>query len=391
MTSKTSNVGSSVANHALTEKTVGAIVGAAIGDAIGGATEGWSHEAILEHWGGFVTGPAPMRKQQTISPQLTRGNGRFTDDTLMTHLLIETIGELRRHIDAFDLADVFVPKLAFEPRWIPELQSESNVLSRVFLAEKNLVLRLWTVKNDPREAGVGNAVNCGAAMYAAPLGIINAGRPQQAYDEAINVFGAHQWSYGREAAGVMAACVAEAANPLGSNVSNVLEVASSISKDGTRDAILATLEAASKFRNWEDAVSSGALREAIRPFDTVGEKYRDPDMGAKMPSRTKSIEELPIALGMLLITQGDVRQTILGGTNYGRDADSIASMGGAIAGALGGRSSIPIDWADYVSKASETDIFAPAEDLAQVAIEIATADLLEVERSKLILTAITGG
>lgn len=373
----------------LTDKIVGSIVGAAIGDAIGGATEGWSHEAILEHWGGFVLGPAPMRKQRTISPQLTRGDGRFTDDTLMTHLLIETICELRRHLDAFDLADVFVPKLAFDQKWIPELQQEGNVLSRVFLAEKNLVLKLWSVKNDPREAGVGNAVNCGAAMYSAPIGLINAGRPRQAYDEAVSVFGAHQWSYGREAAGVMAACIAEASNPLGSSIESVLETAVNLSKDGTHKAIVAVLGAAEHFDNWQDAVTSGELRDAIREFDTVGEKYREPEMGAKMPSRTKSIEELPIALAMLKITSGDVRKTILGGTNYGRDADSIASMGGAIAGALGGRGAIPQDWADTVAKASSTDIYEPAEALAQAAIDIAKADILEIERSRFIVSAIT--
>lgn len=34
-------------------------------------------------------------------------------------------------------------------------------------------------------------------------------------------------------------------------------------------------------------------------------------------------------------------KTIIGGVNYGHDADSIASMGGAIAGALCGGTSIP--------------------------------------------------
>lgn len=366
-------------------KVIGSIVGAAVGDAIGGATEGWSHKAIMEHWGGHVTGIAPMRKQLTISPKLERGNGRFTDDTLMTHLLIETICDLRRHIDAFDLADVFVPKLAFEQRWIPELQEQGNVLSRVFLAEKNLVLKLWTVKNDPREAGVGNAVNCGAAMYSAPIGLINAGRPERAYSEAIEVFGAHQSSYGREAAGVMAACVATAADPGGSTVDDVLEVALNLSKDGTHQAIVSVLEAAEKFDSWKQAVESGELRKAIATYDTVGEKYRDPDIGAKMPGRNKSIEELPIALAMLKITEGDIRETILGGTNYGRDADSIASMGGAIAGALRGEQELPKDWIEAIEKASETSIVKPAIDLFEACVDISKAD---IEQAKSELEAV---
>ena len=54
------------------------------------------------------------------------------------------------------------------------------------------------------------------------------------------------------------------------------------------------------------------------------------------PSREHSIEEVPIALGFLVVTGGDFEQTIFGATNYGRDNDSIAGMGGAIAGALHG-------------------------------------------------------
>ena len=38
---------------------------------------------------------------------------------------------------------------------------------------------------DPRQGGIGNMVNCGAAMYIAPIGAVNAGDPKAAYDEAI--------------------------------------------------------------------------------------------------------------------------------------------------------------------------------------------------------------
>ena len=380
MTMNESMASASKTLHSLESRIVGSLASAAVGDAIGGATEGWMHEQIMEHWGGFVLGIAPMRKQATISPWLERGQGRVTDDTLMTNLMIDTITELNRHIDAFDLGDVFVPKMAFEKRWLPEMQVESNVLNRVFLAEKYLVLKLLVVRSDPREAGVGNAVNCGAAMYASPIGLINAGRPERAYDEAISVFGAHQASYGREAAGVLAACVAEAASPDGSSVERITKVALGLSKDGTHEAITAVLEAAREFNDWQSAVTSGGIRAAIAPFDTVGEKYREPDMGAKLPSRTKSIEELPVALAMLQITNGDVRETILGGTNYGRDADSIASMGGAIAGALGGADSVPSDWAAKVEEASGFSIYEPAQRLAKSAAVIAKDDLAAMAR-----------
>jgi hypothetical protein len=42
-------------------------------------------------------------------------------------------------------------------------------------------MRLRLANADPRLGGVGNMVNCGAAMYAAPVGIVNAADPEGAY------------------------------------------------------------------------------------------------------------------------------------------------------------------------------------------------------------------
>src|SRR5690606_17701071 len=104
--------------------------------------------------------------------------------------------------------------------------------------------------------------------------------------------------------------------------------------------------AAGKASHWTDAVESGVLRQAMAPLDTVGEDYRDQGLGARRPSRVHSIEELPIALGMVALADGDWRDAVLGGVNYGRDADSIASMAGAITGALHGPSAIPGELAE---------------------------------------------
>ena len=62
---------------------------------------------------------------------------------------------------------------------------------RLFLAEKWLVLKLRYGHANPRDAGVGNIVNCGAAMYIAPVGIANAGDPGGAYLEALELTARH--------------------------------------------------------------------------------------------------------------------------------------------------------------------------------------------------------
>ncbi|MEU6808451.1 ADP-ribosylglycohydrolase family protein [Streptomyces sp. NPDC046831] len=353
----------------------GALVGAAVGDALGGPVEGWSPEQIVRRHGGRVLGVVgpwhgdDWRTARPVAPY-HKGDGHVTDDTLMTHALVRVYARVRDHLDAYAVADHLVPDLMTNPRWIPELEAEALPLQRIFLAEKWLVARLHYGHVDPREAGVGNIVNCGAAMYMAPVGLVNAAHPAAAYAEALDVAGAHQSSYGREAAGVHAAAVAAACAP-GATPDAVVAACLSLAKDGTRAAIEAVCEAAARHTDFESAL--GPLREAVAPYDTVGPEYRSPSLGARRPSRLHAVEELPVALGMLVVSGGDFRHAVLGAVNYGRDCDSIATMAGALAGALG--SPVPGEWATTVAEASRLDLWEPARTLAGVAREVFARDV----------------
>ncbi|MEU5675978.1 ADP-ribosylglycohydrolase family protein [Streptomyces rochei] len=359
----------------LDERVTGALVGAAVGDALGGPVEGYSPEQILERHGGRVhgiVGPWNGDAWRTARPLAPyhKGDGHVTDDTLMAHALVRVYDTVRDHLDAYAVAEHLVPDLMTRTRWIPELEAEALPLQRVFLAEKWLAARLHYGHVDPREAGTGNIVNCGAAMYMAPVGLVNAANPAAAYAEALDVAGAHQSSYGREAAGVLAAAVAAACAP-GATPDSVVAAALALAKDGTRAAIEAVCEAAARCSDFESAL--GPLREAVAPYDTVGPDYRAPSLGARRPSRLHAIEELPVALGMLLVSGGDFRHAVLGAVNYGRDCDSIATMAGALAGALG--SPVPEDWAKAVAEASRLDLWAPAATLTAVAREVFARDV----------------
>ncbi|WP_381799570.1 ADP-ribosylglycohydrolase family protein [Streptomyces niveus] len=360
---------------ALEDRITGALVGAAVGDALGGPVEGYTPEQIMDRHGGRVTGIVgpwneDWRTARPIAPY-HKGDGHVTDDTLLTHALVRVYDTVRDHLDAYAVADHLVPDLISTPRWIPELEAEALPLQRIFLAEKWLVARIHYGHVDPREAGAGNIVNCGAAMYMAPVGLVNAANPAAAYAEAVDVAGAHQSSYGREAAGVLAAAVAAACVP-GATPTSVIDACLALAKDGTRAAIEAVCEVAAAHQDFEPALRP--LREAVAPFDTVGPDYRAPSLGARRPSRLHSIEELPVALGMLLIGDGDYRRTVLGSVNYGRDCDSIATMSGAVAGALSGGAAIPAEWSKRVSEASRLDLQGPARTLTEVAYEVFARD-----------------
>lgn len=359
----------------LEDKAVGCLVGAGVGDALGGATEGWTPEQIQERWGGYVTGIVPpyyadWRDARPIAPY-HKGDGHITDDTLMTQALVEVYAKRGDHLDAYAVAEDLVPLLIQGKRWVPELETDALLLHRIFLAEKWLVARLHYGHVDPREAGVGNIVNCGAAMYVAPVGIVNAGDPDGAYAEAVDVVAPHQSSYGREAAGVFAAAVAAAMAP-GTTPADVVDACLQVAHDGTRAAIVAVTEESRRHHDWRAAL--GGLRDSVAPFDTVGPLYREPALDARRPSRTKSIEELPIALGLMLLADGAYEPAVLGAVNYGRDADSIATMAGAICGALGGEFAVPVAWHRQVVEASRTELAAAGRTMARVTQRVIALD-----------------
>jgi ADP-ribosylglycohydrolase len=360
----------------LDRRSVGCLAGAAVGDALGGPTEGHSVHEIRTRYGGPVTGVvapfyADWATRRPTSPYY-KGDGHVTDDTLMTRCLVSTYADRLDHLDAFDVAATLVPKLMEGLVWVPELERETVPLQRIFLAEKWLVARLHYGHVDPREAGTGNMVNCGAAMYMAPVGIANAGDPGRAYAEAIDIAGAHQSSYGREAAGVFAAAVA-CAMDVRATVSAVVATCTELARDGTRDAIVAVCETASGLS--DPVEQADVLRAAVSPFDSVGPDYRQPHLDARRPSRTKSIEELPVALGLVVVAGGDYRRAVLGGVNYGRDSDSIATMAGAIAGALSGASCIPSPWLAAVASGSRLDLAESGLTMARVARAIHAQDV----------------
>jgi ADP-ribosylglycohydrolase len=75
---------------------------------------------------------------------------------------------------------------------------------------------------------------------------------------------------------------------------------------------------------------------------------------------------VPAALGILYLADGDPAETILGCANFGRDADTIATIGGAIAGALRGADRIPAAWIETVGAACPIDQWQLARDLLSV-------------------------
>ncbi len=359
-------------NDLLLKKTQGCLYGGAIGDAMGAPAE-WRMPDEIRARFGYIT---DLVESWDEDDRRGRGQGRYTDDTHMVQLLCHCYLEHGDHLDAHEFFRRIVPKMALEDRWVPEYQREMKLVERLFYPEKWLYNR-WLANADPRQAGAGNMVNCGAAMYAAPVGIVNACDPVRAYQEAVDIFSAHQASFGLEAAAVMAASVAEAFKP-GASVSSIIDAALTVAKDGTADCIAAIADKASTMSDWKAAIAP--LRDVMREYDTSPDdarRERGNGTNAWTPSRHHSIEEVPLALGFLVVTGGDFEGTIMGATNYGRDNDSIAGMGGAIAGAMHGLDALRSEWVEQINTANRIDLMPIASDIAALARKLQGRQLAE--------------
>ncbi|MCJ8324642.1 MAG: ADP-ribosylglycohydrolase family protein [Rhizobiales bacterium] len=365
-------------------KVRGLVHGVAFGDAMGAPVEKLSAGDIRKRYG-RVDDLNTKWHRDSQSEQMrkgrVRGAGIVTDDTLMTLALMEVYNDVNRHIDAWDMADGMVREIAWRQRWIPELQKETALIERLFYPEKWIFQRHQLSSCDPRQGGIGNMVNCGAAMYIAPIGVVNACNPQDAYNEAIAFASGHQQSYGLEAAGVVAGAVAAAFTP-NISVSEIANIALSLAKDGTHNAIYEILEVAEDLRQKgaENDEVIDVFLKTITPFSPMGDDLNHTvnKVGKAspnyQPSRFLSIEELPLALGFCLVANGEFKKAIVDGINSGRDTDSIGVMIGAILGAMHGQSIVDEADEHQLNEANRLDIAAETATFVRTAQTILTDD-----------------
>ena len=376
----------------------GMLHGIALGDALGAPVEKLSAAQIRERYG-RVTSVMTRWHKMDLPPEQrnhrVRGDGIVTDDTLMTLALMDIYADVRRHLDAWDMADGMVRQIVWIKRWVPELGREAMLIDRLFYPEKWIFQRHQLSNCEPRQGGIGNMVNCGAAMYIAPIGAVNAADPRAAYDEAIAFASGHQESYGLEAAGVMAAAVAAAFVP-GATIEQIFDVAVGLAKDGTRDALIAIGETARQLRGTgaDHAGVCDAFHATIADFSVMGDdvNHSANKVGrltdAYRPSRLQSIEELPLALGFCLLNNGDFRLSIEDGINSGRDTDSIGVMAGAILGALHGENVIDDADARQIDKANRLDLQASADAFTRTVTTMLTADRAAASKREAALAAL---
>ncbi len=94
------------------------------------------------------------------------------------------------------------------------------------------------------------------------------------------------------------------------------------------------------------------------------------------PRHSMSPEAIPQALGVFLLTGGDFKKGMFWASNFGRDADTIAALVGAMSGARQGYEVIPPAWVERVRRPSGVCLkFAASHDVVELGSQLARLGL----------------
>lgn len=291
------------AGSTLEDRIYGCLAGGLIGDAMGAPGEGKTYTQIREQFG---------------PDGIVDFEGTGTDDTAIREQLIDAILKADGDVTCDHFAQSFLDHRDKNYRlwYIP-------VKSAFHKFEAGLRL--------PAYAGWDNMQSSSTAMSIAPMGIVNACDPRRAALETLDVASAiHHGSSGfcRDAACAMAAAVAAAFDP-DATVALIVDAATAhllpISAGEMRHRIQVTL----------------ALAQETGGYEPFREAYYERHL---YPTISDSRETVPATLAIFRLADGDPEAAIWMGANFGRDADTIATMAGGLAGAFRGASGLPQRW-----------------------------------------------
>jgi hypothetical protein len=84
---------------------------------------------------------------------------------------------------------------------------------------------------------------------------------------------------------------------------------------------------------------------------------------------TGTVETVPVTLALFRLADGDPNQAIVMGANFGRDADTIATMVGGLAGALRGVDALRPDWVRKAESGAGASYRATVDRLVELLAE----------------------
>jgi ADP-ribosylglycohydrolase len=315
------------------DRVYGCLIGGAIGDALGAPVENWHYTDIRQQHGritSFLPQPGRRRDGQP---------GQITDDSTLRHYLCRAIIDTGGRVGPEEYARV----------WLDRLNPD-----RLFVTER-LVLEKLRLGMSPWDTGRGQLLADAAIMSIAPVGIINAGDPRQAYADAVLVAGLHQDGIERDAAATLAAGIASCFLP-DPTLASVVDAMRANATYEVRRLLDDARKLAAQATNADDLVKSFYQTLLDRTFPSPPGETWDAQRSVAATSR----EVLPAAVALLLAHGDDPNQALIEAASFGRDTDTIASVVGCLVGAYHGAAALNPAWIEDCERAN-TAFFTEAD------------------------------
>lgn len=313
----------------LKDKAIGALCGLSIGDSFGDAARMPENQRDY----GFTT-------------DFNKGASWSTDDTEFALLVAETIISREGDFTSDDVVEMWMKHVATEDELkrggVSEVEACNNLRRGI----------------RPPESGKFNPYHQsdGAAMRSGPIGIYCAGDPQKAahlaeVDASVSHYADGIW-------GAQAVAVAVSLAMVDADMDEIWDAVLKTAPEGSwfREALLRVDRIITE--------SNGDIAEAWMPLHN--ELFST--------HRSTVAEALPEVFGCLRLKNDSFKSGLLLAANFGRDADTIGAVAGAVLGAKYGAKNIPEHWLAKTRYPSGTclkftkgiDIFRYAEQIANL-------------------------
>ncbi|ANY84096.1 hypothetical protein BB934_38230 (plasmid) [Microvirga ossetica] len=280
----------------LVERATAAMAYGRLGDSMGTPTENLEPDEITAKFGWVTT---------------YEGDG--TDDTIMALMIAKAL----IRTDGFATSD----------DWAKECLDHRELIfgDKIEKFFASVIHALTKVERGslPRRVAIGNMPSSSSAMAIVPVGIVNAGNPQMAAQQASEIASflhVDEVAFCQDGAAAMASAIAAALGGA-STIEEVVE---------TSTVYLKPWSGSEMIRLIKDAC---ALAQAASSFEDFRSRYH---ASFRQQISCDSRETVPAALALSLFAEGDPEQAIIFGANFGRDTDTIACMAGYICGAWRG-------------------------------------------------------
>lgn len=309
------------------DKAIGSLSGLAIGDSFGDAARG-----------------ADNQRDYEITTDFNKGASWSTDDTEFALMTAKLLIEHEGNFTSDDVVNMWFKYVATE-----------DELKRGGVSEVEACNNLRRGLRPP-QSGMYNAyyMSDGAAMRSGPIGIVCAGDPERAADLAYR--DACVSHYREGIWGAQAVAVAVSLAMVDADMEDIMEA---IFKIAPPDSwFYETLNRAMNIVKEAD----GDIANAWMPLHN--ELFST--------HRSTVAEALPEVFGCLMLENKSFKSGLILAGNFGRDADTIGAIAGAVLGAKYGAKNIPDKWKEKTRYPSGTclsftkgiDIFEYAEKLA---------------------------